>query len=231
MPAKRRERWSPEGSYQRSEETRSRILQAGIEVFGEHGFAGGSTRQIVAISETNMASLRYYFGSKEDLYFACAQFVVERYAMRIQPYPAPPAPGETRESIVERLCDYLDLHMDLLADTSEGSVKSALFVAREQANPTPGPVSDLIYHALIEPAVTACARLMASLLDLPSDEPTILARSFALLGQVAFFRINLAGTLRLFGWEVLDKTNLDLLRRAIRQQVQDLFAIRHLSSG
>ena len=57
--------------YPRGEETRARILNAAIHLFGLNGFDGVTTREIAAAAAVPAPSLRYYFVSKEGLYAAC----------------------------------------------------------------------------------------------------------------------------------------------------------------
>jgi AcrR family transcriptional regulator len=53
---------------------RERILDAAEQAFAEFGFAGASLRHIVQAARVNLATVYYYFGSKEELMEA----VVER---------------------------------------------------------------------------------------------------------------------------------------------------------
>ena len=43
---------------------RERILEAAEQVFGDAGFAGASMRAIVRRAKVNLATVYYYFGSK-----------------------------------------------------------------------------------------------------------------------------------------------------------------------
>ena len=52
------------GGYARGDETRQRIIEAAIELFGERGFAGASTREIAAMAGVNAPALQYYFENK-----------------------------------------------------------------------------------------------------------------------------------------------------------------------
>jgi TetR/AcrR family transcriptional regulator, regulator of cefoperazone and chloramphenicol sensitivity len=51
-------------------EARNRLLDAALVLFADHGFAKTSTRDIAQAAQTNVASIRYYFGDKAGLYRA-----------------------------------------------------------------------------------------------------------------------------------------------------------------
>lgn len=57
--------------YARGEETRARILDVAIDLFGNYGFDSITTREVAAQAAVPPASLRYYFVNKEGLYIAC----------------------------------------------------------------------------------------------------------------------------------------------------------------
>lgn len=56
------------GRPKQSADLRDRILDAAEFVFAEEGFAGASTRDIATRAGVNQALIRYYFGSKEELF-------------------------------------------------------------------------------------------------------------------------------------------------------------------
>ena len=64
-----------ETGYARGAETRDRILNVAIQLFGNYGFDSVTTREIAAQSDVPPASLRYYFVNKEGLYIACLEHV------------------------------------------------------------------------------------------------------------------------------------------------------------
>ena len=51
-------------------ETRSRIVEAALEVFTERGFEGASTRKIASRAGVNHGLIPYYFGNKKKLWQA-----------------------------------------------------------------------------------------------------------------------------------------------------------------
>jgi AcrR family transcriptional regulator len=58
-------------------ETRERILDAAESVFAQRGFDAATTREIAALSETNVATTYSYFANKEALYAAVLQRAIE----------------------------------------------------------------------------------------------------------------------------------------------------------
>ncbi|MEP0189901.1 MAG: TetR/AcrR family transcriptional regulator [Erythrobacter sp.] len=48
--------------------TKSKLLKAAITVFSNHGFAGGSVRQIADLAGTNIAAITYHYKSKKQLW-------------------------------------------------------------------------------------------------------------------------------------------------------------------
>jgi TetR/AcrR family transcriptional regulator, regulator of cefoperazone and chloramphenicol sensitivity len=55
----------PEG-----EAARARLLQSGLRLFAQQGFAKTSTRELAEAAAVNVASISYYFGDKAGLYRA-----------------------------------------------------------------------------------------------------------------------------------------------------------------
>lgn len=50
--------------------TRERLLEVAAHIFVEKGYAKATTREICLAADTNITSIHYYFGSKEELYRA-----------------------------------------------------------------------------------------------------------------------------------------------------------------
>jgi TetR/AcrR family transcriptional regulator len=62
---------------ERADQTRARILAAAVRQFSENGLAGARTEQIAEAAAVNKALLYYYFKSKDDLYAAALESVIE----------------------------------------------------------------------------------------------------------------------------------------------------------
>lgn len=78
------------------EATRSAILQAALQVFSEHGYAGSSTRDIATQAGVHHALIKYYFNNKETLWRAAVSFLFERQAVELA-FDPPPGALNTKE--------------------------------------------------------------------------------------------------------------------------------------
>ena len=60
----------------RGANARLALIEAGMDLFGEYGFKGATTRMIADQAEVNISAIAYYFGGKEELYYAVAEFIL-----------------------------------------------------------------------------------------------------------------------------------------------------------
>lgn len=60
----------------KGEQAKNQLIAAAIAQFGEYG-QHATTRDIAAQAGQNIAAITYYFGSKDDLYLACAQWIAD----------------------------------------------------------------------------------------------------------------------------------------------------------
>lgn len=60
---------------ERTEQTRGKLIAAGRELFGKHGYGNVSTEQIVAKAKVTRGALYHHFGDKRDLFREVAETV------------------------------------------------------------------------------------------------------------------------------------------------------------
>lgn len=63
-------------------ETKDALIQTGIKLIAEHGFAGVSVRDVTNAAGVSSGLLRHYFGSKEDFFDAIEAQLLEKAAAR-----------------------------------------------------------------------------------------------------------------------------------------------------
>src|SRR3984957_17181712 len=101
------------GSQSRGEDTRRRILETALQVFATEGYEGASTRQLAERAGVNLPAIQYYFGSKEGLFRAVIDSIIERTETHMAPLPtevraALADPATPRAALVELLCRMLE---------------------------------------------------------------------------------------------------------------------------
>ena len=122
----------------KGEQAKNQLIAAALAQFGEYGLHA-TTRDIAAQAGQNIAAITYYFGSKEDLYLACAQWIADFIGSQFRPHAeeaerlfAQPEPdrGAMRELIL-RACKNM-----IMLLTQDDTVNLSKFISREQLSPT-----------------------------------------------------------------------------------------------
>jgi AcrR family transcriptional regulator len=122
-------------------DTRARILTAATDEFAERGLAGGRVDRIATAADANKERIYAYFGSKEGLFDATVEAIVEELLDAV-PFDALDLPG-----YAVRLYDFTLAHPDL--------VRLALWYSLER----PGSLEDL------PQSVTSTTRKVRALAD------------------------------------------------------------------
>ena len=112
---------------ERSEQTRTEILQTALDLFSTRGFAAVSLRDIAERVGVNHAMIRYHFGSKEELWRESAGFLFERLAQEIPPpdLAVDPSPTEALKRYIRAYVHYCARHPEharlIVQESIEGS--------------------------------------------------------------------------------------------------------------
>ena len=57
--------------------TKERIMSSAIRLFSRYGYEGTSVRMLCNESDVNISSISFYFGSKDNLYHDCLQYIAD----------------------------------------------------------------------------------------------------------------------------------------------------------
>ena len=145
-------------------DTKTRILQAAVRLFGEHGLKGASIRDICSEADANIAAVNYYFGGKDPLYAQVIRSVCNG-VMELDPMPEG-SPGDTGE---DRLCAWISWYIQRQRD--ERYMSFMEFVRREIADPT--PMLKEIAEQVIEPVLSELRSRIAALLPVGTSDEII----------------------------------------------------------
>jgi AcrR family transcriptional regulator len=172
----------------RSEATRRRLVEAGLELFGRQGYEAVTTRALAEAAGVNQAAIPYHFGGKEGVYRAVAEHVAAVAGARIRPLVA---------SVRERLAENPDRPAlaALLLTTTQALAQAifepvhrgvwSLFLVREQFNPS--AAFEHLYGEFGQPAHALVGELVGCLTGRPAEAAETILLAHAYLGQIIGF--------------------------------------------
>jgi TetR/AcrR family transcriptional regulator, regulator of cefoperazone and chloramphenicol sensitivity len=214
------------GGYARGDETRLRIIEAAIELFGEYGFDGASTRDIAARAGVNAPALQYYFENKEGVLRACAEYIADDAWAAFEP-----AVTHAREvlrnhgdipALIEAFLGILGTIADRMFLKASSERGHRLFFAREQAGHEPSIATDILTTRVRRPLNEVGAELIARITGKAPDDPVTLIRLLSLHGQLAVFHIAQRASFSLLGWKELDASKGEMIKHTLREQTRTL---------
>ena len=204
------------GGYARGEHTRQRLLEAGIELFGELGYERASTRAIARRAGVSLPALQYYFGGKEGLHRACAQYITEDVRTRLDPAAervrqALGRQNLTREELLELLRAVVEPLLEGLA--TERPESWALFFARAQGEHM--VAFDAIFQQIGGRLLAIVMEIVGRLLGRPAANPDVAIRAVVIVGQLALVRRARPIILRALGWPDFEGERLQMLKETL----------------
>jgi AcrR family transcriptional regulator len=216
----RRRRHRAGGGYARGEYTRRRLLEAAIELFGELGYERASTRAIARRAGVSLPALQYYFGGKEGLHRACAEYVTEDVRTRLNPAAervrsALGRPGLARAELLELLREVVEPFLEGLA--VERPESWAIFFARAQGEQT--AAFEAIFQQIGGRLLTTVMEIVSRILGRPAQAPEVAIRAVVIVGQLTLVRRARPVILRALGWPDFDGERLATLKQVIWQGI------------
>ena len=170
-------------------ETREKLLQTATELFAKRGIDGVSTRDLAKVSGVNLCSINYYFGSKQNLYDAVLECVIEKISNFAS---SKQIPLQTKNlSPIEEFDAFSSNMVDFLCSDKISGAGAELLI-KEIIQPT--NVYNKLYQTVIEPMhkrMTAIAMKITGL-----DEHNAIIQTHCLMGQVVMFKVHKSALLR-----------------------------------
>jgi AcrR family transcriptional regulator len=229
MTQAKRLRRSTASGYARGDETRQRIIDAAIQLFGEHGFKDASTRDIAAAAGVNAPALQYYFENKEGLYKACAEYITEDLQARYAPSVKHARDALKNNADVETLVEaYLRMQVTTLDSVL---VQPHLFkgrlVGRELAGESPQIASEMLRKKMKEPINKLLLSLLARIMHTRPNDAITRIRMLTLKGLVLAFYYPPGACLELLEWKEIDADKSAMIKAAVQEQTRTLLMSWH----
>jgi len=172
----------------RGVETRDRILQTALRIFGQVGYSQATTRRIAEAAGVALPAIKYYFDNKQGLYVACAHEIVAAYEVSVGAYLEEVATAFAAGMSTEEARDHLKRVMRAVTsinnDEDEGNVRTG-FVLREMTEQ--GPAFGILYRDLWQPGVNLTAHLIARIEDKPAPDADTRAKALLLHASFTAF--------------------------------------------
>lgn len=146
----------------KGEQAKNQLIAAALAQFGEYGLHA-TTRDIAALAGQNIAAITYYFGSKEDLYLACAEWIADFIGTQFHPHVEEATallgqPSPDREAIRQLILSAC--HNMIRVLTHDDTLNLSKFISREQLSPT--AAYQRVHDRVIAPMHTHLTRLIAA---------------------------------------------------------------------
>jgi AcrR family transcriptional regulator len=151
----------PAGRGRDPEARRARIRRAAAAVFAANGYAAGSVREICERAGVNVASVNYYFGSKEGLY---REVLLASHRQVLAEEP-PPEPGQDPE---RALHDWVQFCLRFVLLRRSADPVLGRIMAHEMRQPTP-VLSELV-RLIIRPVFGRLREIVARLAGTEGEE-------------------------------------------------------------
>jgi AcrR family transcriptional regulator len=216
----KRPRRRAQRGYARGEQTRRRLLEAGIELFAELGYERASTRVIARRAGVSLPALQYYFGGKEGLHRACAEYITEDVRTRLSPATervrlALGRGDLSRAELLELLRAVVEPFLEGLA--TERPESWALFFARAQGEHS--AAFDAIFQQIGGRLLALVMEIIGRILGRPASGPEVAIRAVVVVGQLTLVRRARPVILRALGWPDFAGERLQTLKEVIWQGI------------
>jgi AcrR family transcriptional regulator len=170
-------------------DARSRLLEAGLELFSSKGMDGTSVRELAIAAGTNVAAVNYHFGSKETLHTEVLRYGFRKLS-EIQPQLdvlLEKARGEWAKTgsiaaVEGGLTDFIYLFMTTVASPDQ---RCLLVFDREKL--TPNPAVQQIIQEFFAPVGRVLSGFIALLLP-GANQQTVMLSTYSVISQCVHLR-------------------------------------------
>ncbi|MDD3183602.1 MAG: CerR family C-terminal domain-containing protein [Alphaproteobacteria bacterium] len=212
---------------------KERLVSSALHHFAKAGYDGASTRTITKDAKVNVAAIPYYFASKEGLYRAVIERLIDIVRRKLgffsdEAVMAVLNDGTSPEVLESYLHDAVTRLIHFLLVDMDGHALPSLFL-REQAVPT--AAFSLLYDAAIEPNHKALTALVARLTGYSADSQDACLCTNSIVGLVSIYRTHREMCLRRLGCAAYGKKEIQVITDMALKNVDALVDCHRLLNG
>ena len=206
----------------RSSDTRTRMIDTAIDVFGTLGYEGASTRVLADCAGVNLSAIPYHFGGKRELYMAAAQSIADYAREGVEPIVAD-LEDKDKGDPARRIDLALSRFFHFIVGGPEPKAWASFFVRCEY---DADDAFRLVHKELVTRFERALIRTVAEATGCSKSDKDLQMRVAVVLATIINFRALHNMTLSSLGWDRFTPARLSQLDRTIRQ-----FAMNRLLPG
>lgn len=211
------------------DDTKQRLIEAGLEIFSRYNFEGASTRMIAEKAGVNLAAISYHFGGKDGLYLATVQYLVKNIQKRVGLlFSLAAKPTEkvlSKSEAFEMICFMINKIGHVMLCSPEAKFWQGI-ILREQQEPT--PAFEILFKEFFTPVKIFLCKLVGDALGLAPHHPKVMITSATLFGQLAFFRIARELIVRSLNWEGYSKKEVESILDVIFDNIRAILKLNNI---
>ena len=180
-------------------DTRTKILRAAARLFAQKGFSGTSVRDIVSAAGENVAAINYHFGSKQKLYQATLEYLLDSFRQRLWgKNDTALTPVDIQSLSYEQALERLHLVLNRLIE--QGLHREHLPLERifTQVELESAPMRKMLLSYML-PFQERPLKLMEKLTGLPYSSPKLVFVTHTIFSQVSFNECHRVAMERILG--------------------------------
>ncbi|WP_194791498.1 TetR/AcrR family transcriptional regulator [Pseudomonas sp. UFMG81] len=139
-----------------ADERRQDFIEATVKVIAEHGVANATTRRIAAAADSPLASLHYVFHTKDELFYAVYESLINMPQQSLQHVPTGATAAESVGEMLRQLVNWFTAHPEMATTQFE------LFCWNLRNNPE---MATKIYAVSLDAAQQAIVKVTDGALD------------------------------------------------------------------
>ncbi len=208
--------------YPRGEETKQRVIDAAVAIFGRQGFAGTSTRDIAAAADVNTPAIQYYFGGKLGLYTASIDQLTDMVSRRIAPTlcacQSSISAGASLDEVVAALSNVQSCLIDSFFAVPEGDAIRKL-LAWEDAENSENTSEHFMKERIGLPIFETFHKAVEHIVTTPMQRAEMEMHALSLMGVSMIFHFSQSRVLDMLNWSTLDAGLLATLKAVAHKQL------------
>jgi AcrR family transcriptional regulator len=197
------------------------LLNAGIDLFGIYGIKGTTTRMLADESGSNSAAVTYYFGSKQGLYFATMDHIVDGILEMTNPFieviEEKLKSGLNKKEALDEFQNLMEGFCELFIEDN-GLERWANIILREHASPT--EAYDIFYDRYYKRTQNIMRELIGNVTDQDSKSDEVMILAHAIFGQTLGFLIARESLERGLKGKKIKKNHHGIMQETIRINIQ-----------